>query len=250
MSNQYSWLMSKDKMYINGVSSDTVGILVDTPPMPPMAEEIVETVHVIGRADSSVYRTGMYNDITLTVKCYVFDYGRHPDAIYRYLKGAQTVGFGDDILYRVKNVTGITPSYSGNGKNLLTVNFVCSPFKYAANTAPVVYELGDGEESRTIQVFNAGTVYAEPIYKLEKTISPTVGVLTVNGVTVNVAATVDTNVYIDLSLMECYKIVSGNKVRVSAVFGQWWDCILQPGYNEITFSGSESLEIVKNERFL
>lgn len=253
MSNAYTWLMSKDKMYINGVSSDTVGIFVDTPPMPPMAEEIVEEINIIGRAESNYYHTGTYKDITITVNCYIFDYGDHPDLIYKYLRGAKTLSFSsaDDYYYKVKRVAGLTPSYNGKGKNTLSVQFICSPFKYAVNQQTVTFQRGE-DETKTVQVFNAGTVYAEPIFILPYTEAQThsYGVLEVNGTQIECPATYQSDIYIDLQITETYKIVDGEKTRIGNITGQWWDCILQPGYNEVAFSGCDYLTITKNERLL
>lgn len=253
MSNAYTWLMSKDKMYINGVSSDTVGIFVDTPPMPPMAEEIVEEINIIGRAESNYYHTGTYKDITITVNCYIFDYGDHPDLIYKYLRGAKTLSFSsaDDYYYKVKRVAGLTPSYNGKGKNTLSVQFICSPFKYAVNQQTVTFQRGE-DEVKTVQVFNAGGIYSEPVFLLPYGSEEThqFARLWVNGEYIATPQTFVSDVYIDLQIMEVYRIASGAKVKASPIYGNWWDCLLLPGYNTIEFAGCDYLTIKKNERLL
>lgn len=254
MSNQYTWIMSKDKMILNGVSSDTVGIFVDTPPMPPMPNEIVEQNYVHGRAESNVYHTGHFSDITISVNCYVFDYGEHPDQIYRFLSGAKTLAFStsDRFYYKVKQVQSITPTYNGYGKNTLTVRFLCSPFKYNNPNPEYVYTIPDGEASNTIQIYNAGSVYCEPVIFLSESETHSATSISVNGITVTAPVTTTNHLYIDIPRMETYYMLNGEMIVPSPgmVNGKWWDFIFPPGYSEITWSGTETIKIIKNERWL
>lgn len=253
MSNQYTWLVSPDKMIINGVSSDTVGIYVDTPPMPPMPEEIVEENTPLGRSESIVYHTGQYKNIEITVKCYVFDYGYLPDAIYKYLLGAKTLAFGADerYYYIVKKVGAITPSYQTKGKNLLSVKFICSPFKYISLNPEHTYVIPDGQTEWTVQVLNSGDVYCEPIIWLSTAEGHAVGHITVNGVAVSLPAVTNDDIYIDLQKMELYKVVDGQPISMQSYSsGRWWDFVFPPGYSEITWDGSRTMKITLNERWL
>lgn len=251
MSNEYTYIVSPDKMIINGISSDTVGIFVDTPPMPPMPEQKVEKFFVPGNAESRIYPTGQFEDITITVKCAVFDYGSHPDLIYKFLSGAKTLAFSssDRYHYRVKSVQGLNPNYAKLGKNILNVKFICSPFKYLTENPAVVYERGESE-TKTIQVYNSGSVYCEPVFKVYGITHQAATVLTVNGtaLTINQSLNGDT-VYIDMQRKEVYQIENGAMVSVQRnTSGAWWDFIMPPGYSEISWATAETLTITKNER--
>lgn len=255
MGNQYSWLVSPDKMIINGVSSDTVGLTVDTPPMPPLAEEIVDEAFTFGRAESTVFKTGQYKNIEIAVKCYVLDYGYQPDQIYKYISGAKTLAFSSDdrYFYKVKKVLSVTPAYQGKGKNVLNVRFQCSPFKYNAINPEYTYTIPDGETSGTAQIYNAGSVYCEPMIWMAARVigSGTSGVITVNGETVTIIPATSGEVYFDIPNMEVYTLVGGTPTALqSSVSGKWWEFILPPGYSEISWSGGTAIKITKNERWL
>lgn len=253
MSNQYTWLVSPDKMIINGVSSDTVGLFVDTPPMPPKSEEIVEESTPLGRSESIVYHTGQYKNIEITVKCFVFDYGYLPDSIYKYLQAAQTLSFSSEerYFYKVKKVSALNPSYQKNGKYLLSVKFICSPFKYLALNPEHEYSFPEGQTSGTAHILNSGDIYCEPLIWLSAGENHAVATITVNDVTVTMPATASSDVYIDLQKMEVYTISGGQIISVqSNVMGRWWDFIFPPGYTDIAWTGSKDMKITLNERWL
>lgn len=250
MSNAYTWLVSPDKMIINGVSSDTVGIFVDTPPMPPMPEEEIVESNPLGRSESVIYRTGKYRNIEITVKCYVFDYGYLPDEIYKYLLGAKTLAFSSDerYYYVVKRVAAITPSYQRNGKNLLGVKFICSPFKYKSLNPEHVYEIPDGQTSRMIFPLNSGSVYCEPIIWISAAETTHISV---NRVEATITGAPYNDIYIDLQKMEVYTITSGQTIAMqSKISGRWWDFIFPPGYQRITWDGAQTMKITMNERWV
>ena len=204
MSNEYTWLVTPDKMIINGVSSDTVGLAVNTPPMPPMAEQIVDEAFAFGRAESTVYQTGQYKNIEIAVKCFVFDYGYLPDQIYKFIYDAKTLAFSSDdrYYYKVKKVLGISPAYQKLGKNVLTVRFQCSPFKYSALNPQYTYSIPDGQTSCSVQIMNAGSIYCEPLIWLSARDGDASAQITVNGETATV--TTGSEAYFDIQNMEVY----------------------------------------------
>lgn len=246
------WLAehSPDKMLVNGVCSDTVGLYVDRPPMPPMGAEKVDTYEIPNTNGSVVRRSGTYDDITLTVKCFVFDGGYHPEEIYKYLSGAKTVEFSrcPDYFYKVKKVNGITPSYKQLGKNYLQVVFTCEAFRYSVDNAPQT------ESGSTVTIYNRGNVPCEPVYALALSSEATDETLTVNDEELAISASTlaGETLFVDVARKKVYYINDGVATIVqNLTSGRFWAMVLQTGWNTVELSaGITSVEVTKNERWL
>ena len=241
---------SPDKMFVNGVCSDTVGLYVDRPPMPPMASEKVSSYEIPSQNGSVVIRSGVYDDITLTVKCFVFDGGYRPQDIYKFLSAAKTLWFSrsDEWYYKVKQVQGIVPQYKQLGKNFLQVNFICEAFRYVKGEVPQSYT-GTG-----CTIFNRGNVDCEPVYKLTFSDWSLAAYFDVNGerLQLNPAAMDTGEAVIDLPRKKIYK-VSGSTLTVVQRYtaGRFWAQVLKAGWNTLAWSsGITAVEVTKNERWL
>lgn len=153
------WIKSKDYIVINGISSDTVHIYIDTPPIPPKAEKKTQTIVIPGREDV-ITTNGEYEDITITINGYVFDRDYDPGDVYRWLEVAKTLktSLSADYYYKVKKVMGVNPNYLGNGKYRLELQFLCSPYKYSVENEK------HEETSKTFTISNEGTIYSQPTY--------------------------------------------------------------------------------------
>lgn len=239
---------SPDKMLVNGVPSDTVGLYVDRPPMPPMASEEVRKYDL---PTGSVYqRTGYYEDITLNVKCFVFDGGYHPEEIYKWLSGAKTVLFSrcPDYLYKVKQVSGITPQYKQLGKNYLQVQFICEPFRYTVDNEPQTFD--DAE----FTIYNRGNVPCEPVFKIALDSEATAESLTVNGEELEITATTiaGETIFVDVPRKKVWMYEDGVPTVIqNLTSGRFWAQLLQAGWNTVEISsGITSVEVTKNERWL
>lgn len=241
---------SPDKMFVNGVCSDTVGLYVDRPPMPPMAAEKVSQFELPAQNGISYKREGYYDDVDLTVKCFVFDGGYNPQDIYKFLSAAKTVTFSraPDYFYKVKKVRGITPQYKQLGKNFLQVVFTCEAFRYTVDNAPVNYT--DSE----FTVYNRGNVDCEPVYKLTISDEAILDFFYVNGewLKIQSAAVIGKDIYIDVPRKKVYYIEDGiMTVCQRLTVGRFWNMTLRQGWN--TISRTEDIlavEIVRNERWI
>lgn len=242
---------SPDKMFINGVSSEEVGLYVDTPPMPPMPEERVEYTGT-PYANGDLYgRTGMYNDITITVKCFVFDGGYHPQKIYGFISGAKTLAFSRTMQYhyKVKKVLGIIPQYRQAGKNILAVQFICAPFRYETQNNPV--QLTENPS----YVVNATNIYHEPVFRVIFGEDALFGRFTVNDITLQLQAMPiqSSTIIIDTGRKKIYKESAGGTLTIIQQYttGDFWKMILPPGKNTISWQGEvESVIMTQNARWL
>lgn len=235
-------IKSVDYIIINnengqGERSDTVGLYVDTPPMPPMAEQVYTTYNTQTIGESTAYATDFYNDVTITVDCFVFDWGTDPSAIYAYINRAKTLQTSKnlDFYYKVKQIRGITPVHSISGKYKLSIQFICSPFRYNINNDPV--ECVNGE-----QIVNSGTVFSRPIWWLYGCNGDVD--FTVNGAILKITGMSTQDVVIDTEKM----IVHSNaRIILDHTTGEL--PLLSVGYNTIEWSeGIDRVEVYKNER--
>ena len=149
------WIIDEDR------TSNDIGIWVDTPPMPPMAEQVYRELTIPDREENLTVADESYKDIPLAVKAYIFDNAYDMTTVYSWLRGAKKLRFkDDDYYYRVKKVLPPTLNYSGHGKTMITLNFVVSPFRYFVVDTTVV------STTSTTTVQNLGNVYCRPQYKI------------------------------------------------------------------------------------
>lgn len=142
-------------------TSNDIGIWVDTPPMPPMAEQVYREINIPDREESLTVADETYKDIDLPVKAYIFDNAYDMTTVYSWLRGAKKLRFkDDDYYYRVKQVKPPTLNYQGHGKTMITLNFVVSPFRYLKVDTTVI------STQNTFTVQNLGNVYCRPQYKI------------------------------------------------------------------------------------
>ena len=142
-------------------TSNDIGIWVDTPPMPPMAEQVHREINIPDREETLIVIDETYKDMPLAIKAYIFDNAYDMTTVYSWLRGAKKLRFkDDDYYYRVKQVKPPTLNYQGYGKTLITLNFVVSPFRYLLADPTVI----STEATTTVQ--NIGNLYCRPQYKI------------------------------------------------------------------------------------
>ena len=154
-----------DWIKINGVSSDSLGIWVDTPPMPVMAKRRRSTVST-GADEDVTTILDLYENNQITVTFYVMKSAAYTGteetayydntAIYSYFANAQTLETSrhEGFFYKVRDISSIRPVPSYNAKKArYSVTFTVSPFRYKVNNSP---------ETLGATVTNGGTIYSKP----------------------------------------------------------------------------------------
>ena len=157
-------ITSPDYFYVNGVSSETVGLYVDTPPVPPMAVQRVTSWSTGIDMDYST-PDDVWENISVPVRAFVFfpesfDMG----AVYAFLANARTLQLSrfSGRYLKVVQVSGIEPSTSYDGQRIeIVIEFTCKPFKY--HNVNEEYTLDSNEH---ILLENPGTRYSRPLYKI------------------------------------------------------------------------------------
>lgn len=154
---------SRDFLVVNGqYSSNDYGLYVDTPPMLAMAAQKTSVLNIPGREESLYQTLDAYEDVTLNVKAYSFSNDYDISQVYLWLRTAKRISFGSNPKYwfKVKKVNAITPNYSGHGKNMYTLSFVISPFRYLADDEAI------SSRNATFTVENTGNVFCRPVYTI------------------------------------------------------------------------------------
>lgn len=230
-------ILSKDFFLINGVSSHTVGLYVDTPPMPGKPEIQYTSISIPGRPEPLTMKQKNRAERQVDLNCYLFDdEAYNPDALYAFLESAKTLitSKSDKYQYRVNSLLQIQPTYMGKGKQYLIISYMCSPYRYAVENEPVAV-------SRTgYMLDNNGTEFCQPQYKIYGNGNIN---LKVNGETLKIY---DVNKYVivDAEALMVHKdganVLSNGKLP-----------FLNTGTNLIEYSGTVSkIEITKNERWI
>lgn len=231
-------MTGRDYIIVNGVSSDTVGLYVDTPPMPSYQAPVTEAIVIPGRSETITVDQSTREDREVPISGYLFDNTAfEPDDLYAYLSTAKTLvtSKSSKYFYKVNHLQSITPTYQGNGKQFLQIVFQCSPYRYAVDNKTYIYDKDE------VWISNNGSYYCQPIYKLYG--SGTVQ-LTVNGDEENklIIPNVDGYVTVDAEKILCYKenVIVKSKGQIP---------FLQTGENLIQ-TNAASIEITLNERWI
>lgn len=150
---------SKDFFKINGVSSETVGIYVDTPPVPPMAHKKY-TNYFCDVDDDYVYE-----DIKFPIRFFTF-YNEDFDnsAIYAFLHNAETLEISrlSGYYYKIKDFEVQQPNVSYDGAKIeYQVDFTLEPFKYKIDNPEIELDT----TSETI-VINNSTHFCKPTFNI------------------------------------------------------------------------------------
>lgn len=227
-----------DYILINDVSSNTVNVWIDTPPMPPKAVKKTQSISIPGREDV-ITTNGEYEDIELPIIAYVFEKDYNPSALYEWMENAQTLktSLSSDYYYKVKKVNGVTPSYSGHGKYRLDLSFICDPYRYS--TANSKKE----STAKSFTINNAGKAYSKPVYIVHGSGEITLKAIDdANKITVY---NVTDKVTIDCERLIAYD--SNNNPLITAGLFPF----LNAGNNSITVTGNVSkTEYIVNARWL
>ena len=228
-------LISGDSITVNGVSSATVGLYIDTPPVPPMARQRVTSWSTGIDVDDSA-PDDVWEDITLSFTGYVFFRKTDFDlaAVYAFLADAKTLAFSrfSGRYFKVRQVGQIAPAAQYDGERIrIPLQFVCAPFKYHTSNDPVT-------PSGTIT--NPGTRYSRPVYAITHSGACK---LTVNGEELTIAAGAASPIYIDAQRMIAYETNGLNQTKYTTGFFPF----LQPGINTISTTGT-GLSVTGNWR--
>lgn len=243
--------IADDYILINGVSSDTVDIHIDTPPAPPMAQQRYTTTYTGADEDQTV-PDDTFEDMQYTIDFYSFFPESYDNsAIYAFFNGAKTLQVSrlPGYYFKVRKVALSQPRVVADGKRIdYSATFTLAPFKYKDNTEFISVASGD-------TVVNSGTRYAKPIYSF--TINPIYKhylndiVLTVNGVDFQIKSVDlgDSGSYDNEVVVDCerYIVYIGDKIYTYKSYGQF--PFLAVGDNVIEYDDNKfTLKIRKNER--
>ena len=218
MNNQFIW---------NDENSSDYGVYVLAQPKLTIPLERSTQTNVPGRPGSLTMFEGedVYDDIVLTVECYLEDPRRVPD-IARWLKGSGTVVFGNrpggHYKARVANQIAFEKILPVRPQCTFSVNFRCGPFWYEDG-------VGEIELTEAGTIVNHGSVYAEPIITVTGSGDIT---LTVNGGIVELAG-VDGSITLNSELQEAYSGQTSLNDHMTGDFPR-----LVPGKNTISWTGT------------
>lgn len=226
----------------NGVRSTSYGVIVSEFPPITVPKERTSTVNVPGRSGSLTLTEGtdIYDDLTLSVKCFIKDASKIGD-IAAWLRGKGTLKLGNRpegyYIARVSNQIPFDKILRGSPNRSVTIQFKCNPFFYLDRGIKIKLS----ESGKTIENRNGFTAY--PIYEI--TGSGAIS-FSVNGISIGIENASGT-VYVDAEGMWAYKYVDGEPVSVSpsvTLVDEEWP-VLEPGSNVVTWSGSVSEFVVQ-----
>lgn len=234
-------MTGKDYIILDGISSKEVGLYVDTPPLPPMALRKYSMFETEELGQSLTLGHDFFEDVTLNISCFVFDYGKNIDinAVYAWLRGKQKLqtSIYNDWYYYIKQIPAVLPSYSGKGLYKLDISFVCSPYRYNINNDIITVDKKD-----TVITVD-GTYYTRPVYKIFGSGEIT---LIVNDDTEHALTIYDVSDYV---VVDCEKMM----IHKDGVWQKNKGVLpfFDVGANVVSFAGNvEKIEIIKNERWI
>lgn len=231
--------MSLDYFIINGISSRTIpDIYVDTPSVPPMAQQRY-TTYQTGADEDGTSPDNTFENISYTLTFYTFDRENFDNTdIYAFLANAETLQISrlNGYYFKVREIHPDTPENVTQGRKIrYRINFMLAPFRYFTDNPEITI-------SNCGVVQNAGTRYSRPVFKI---IGNGDIKLTVNGETFEVRGLDSNN----------ETIIDSSKYITYSVSDLFWNRtigkypFLAVGDNVISWEGNiSSVKIVKNER--
>lgn len=231
-------LKSKDWFKINGISSDTVGIYVDTPSVPLMARQRYTTYQTSTDEDRTS-PDDTYENLKYSLIFYTFDRESFDNSdIYAFIAKAETLQISrlSDYYFKIRErYIDSAENISKGLKIRYNATFILAPFKYVINNPEISVTSGD-------IVTNNGTRYSKPVFRIAGTgdikINVNGSVFEVKELSENQEIVIDSSSYITYS---------GNNLFYNKTVGKY--PLLAVGDNLISYEGNiSSVKIIKNER--
>ena len=222
----------------SGVSSDTLGIMVNQIIVPPSSVEEYEMIKIPGRPEPLRSNLKTRPPIQIEVEATIVE-DNVLRQIYSTFQGTgKLIRSTEPDKYYNASAQVITPENIARYMHKITLGFECMPFAYAVSNDPVELEISGS--AATIDV--GGGYYCQPIYKIYGSGDIT---LTVNGTDKPLTLyEVGEYVMVDTTLRMCHKNGAHVKNKGKLPF-------MQAGTNLVALSGSVSkVEVTKNERWL
>lgn len=224
-------IISPDYFFINGISSETVGLYVDTPPVPPMAKQRV-AVWKTGIDSDNSSPDDVWEPIQLTLSCYMFSKENFDmSAVYAFLANARTLQISrfSSRYFKIMQVNAITPQQQHDGKRIkIQIQFACNPFKYHVSNPEIPITENKLE--------NPGTRYSRPLYKITHEVGGDT-ILSVNGQTCTINYQASSPIYIDAERMIAYNDSGVNQTQYTAGLFPF----LAPGMNLLSVVHSSGI---------
>lgn len=229
--------MSPDHIIVNGVSSNTLNLWMDTPPVPPMARQKY-TTWASNNDTMGTTPDNVFEDSTYTVQLYAFKPDNYDNtSVYSFFSDVTTLEISrhPGYYYKVKQ-TAVSSDEDYDGNRIkYTVTFKLSPFRYSVENPEITVSKGEF-------ITNNGTRYSKPYYQI--TGSGTVNFY-VNGKLLKIAD-LDGVINIDCERMVAYAPDGTNLLPKTT--GEL--PFLASGANQITWSGTvSSVKLRVNERW-
>lgn len=231
-------MTSKDWFKINGISSDTLGIYVDTPSVPPMAKQRY-TTYQTGTDEDGTSPDNTYENISYSLVFYTFNRESFDNSdIYAFLANPEILQISrlNDFYFKVREISLDNPENVSKGMKIrYRINFRLAPFKYFVSNPEIAVTSGD-------IITNKGTRYSRPSLKIVASGDIKITVnnesFEVKGLTENQEIVIDSSRYITYS---------GNNLFHNKTVGKY--PLLAVGDNFISYEGNiSSVKITKNER--
>lgn len=221
---------------IDGVRSNPL-LRFDKLPLFPMAKQISKSYNA-GGDDVASYLLEQYEDISVQLTAHIIG-GRSIHDVYAFLHSGRnlTLSTQPDVHCRIKSIGDVQPDRIGWNAHKIVIPLTLAPFKFAVENPEIELENGG-------YVYNRGTIYSRPIWRLYNVQSPVY--LNVNGEQLEINCEGGETVVIDTQRMVVY---SGVDVILSKTSGNL--PLLNVEMNQISWTGDvDRVTLQKNERWL
>lgn len=240
----------KNWLKIDGHYSTEFGLKMARLPLWPTAAETVENTVIPGVPVEFDRHTGQYKDFDLTLTGYIknsFDMRKINSWIQN---GKQVILSPQPQVYGIIRKAGqIFPKRIGTRAAEIQIPLTFQPFKFSCVNIPQILTTSPA------YLHNFGNIYSEPVYRVSIADGTILAALTINGITFQIAAAaLDTGtIVIDIPRKKIYKEALDGTCTIiqEYVVGQFWQAVLQPGDNVISWeTGITQIEVNVNERWL
>ena len=239
-------LVSGAKFYFNSISSDSVGLYVDTLPIPNMGQ-MRYSQWMVGADEDRSAPDWTFEDIEYPITAYKFLPDSLDDTIlHEFFQNPQTLQLSilPGVFFKIRSIRVNAVGEYDNRRIRYDITLTLAPFRYNTNNDELLL---DDQSGTVVQV--EGNRYAKPVFRIIARAQTLIGgetiKITVNGQEFDVHIPDAATTYIDSDREIVYS--NGYLLRDNAL-GKY--PLLSPGANLISWTGSPSaVYLTKNERW-
>lgn len=235
-------------VYFNGISFESLGLIIRKNPIPPCSQTEYETI-AIPDGPTVFADKKTREPIVFSIECTLIEAGMLRSIYAAIQKKGRLILPDEPDKYYNAVLTVETPEPIIMQYGTLVFNATCEPYAYSLNNEMQTYVLSDSGWYKYAEVVNEGTEEAEPVIRVSASYSFDIWVKDVSDQSNVCKFSLDgpDTVIIDVKNEIAYN--SAGQIMLNKMQGDFRKLRLSPGSNRISGTSLTDIMVIKNERW-